>query len=127
MATSPPTSTEDATETRLRPAVHRTLRVGSAVGVALLIAGLAVLSASGGPSSPTGTSRLSASAIRAALLQPSGDGLLVLGAVVLALTPMSRVVLATSVFSRARDRPLLAASSFVLAILVLTVVVGVFA
>jgi uncharacterized membrane protein len=113
-------------EQRLRPTIHHALRIGSTIGALLLVVGLAALALAGGSTSGTAQSRLDGAALRAAFLAPSPNGILLLGAVVLAVTPLSRVALAAGIFASARDRPLLAIALFVMLVLAATVVAGVF-
>lgn len=115
----------EAEEARLRPAIRRVLRSGAALGSVLLVLGLTLVAALGPALSESGTTRLTAPGLRSAVLSPSPTGLLLLGVVALALTPLSRVALAAGIFAAARDRPLLAVSTFVMLVLAATVVVGV--
>lgn len=115
----------EAEEARLRPAIRRILRSGAALGSVLLVIGLVLLAVLGPGLSESGTTRLTSPELRAAVLSPSPTGLLVLGVVALALTPLSRVALAAGIFAAARDRPLLAVSTFVMLVLAATVVIGV--
>lgn len=119
------TEAAEREEQRLRPAIHRVLRVGSAIGAALMIAGLVLLASAGGPFSAADRTRLDGASLHTALTVPSATGLLVLGVIVIALTPLSRVALAAGIFASVHDRPMLAVASFVMLILATTVVVGV--
>ena len=114
-----------ATELRMRPTLRNALRIGSLLGAALILAGLLLTAHEGASITADGGTRFTLDGLASAFLHPSGPGLLFLGVVVLALTPLSRVTLAVSVFAAARDRPLLALTTFVLLALVATVVIGV--
>lgn len=114
-----------ATELRLRSAIRDALRIGSLLGAALLLAGLLLTAHEAAPIGADGGTRFTLEGLAAAFAHPSGAGFLLLGVVVLALTPLSRVTLAVSVFAAARDRPLLALTAFVLLALITTVVIGV--
>lgn len=110
----------------LRGLVSRVLRSGVVLGSALLLVGLALeaavgrgsLLASPAPSSGRGFT---------AVFQQGGAPLLVLvGILVLAATPLTRVAISTALFSAARDRTFALITLFVLAILGATIVFGVF-
>ena len=121
-----PSEIARASEEHLRRLIRDALRVGSLLGAGLLLVGLLLTAHEGAPVAAVSGTRLSLDALGNAFLRPSGPGFLLVGVAVLALTPLSRVVLAVSIFARARDRPLLALTMFVLLALVATVVVGVF-
>ncbi|MCI4340049.1 MAG: DUF1634 domain-containing protein [Thermoplasmata archaeon] len=112
---------------RLTRRVALTLRWGVGAAGGLMIAGLAVQIAHGPGSLLEHANGLSAGTLRASLLPPSAIGLVLLGVIVLAATPLVRVVLSFEYFVSMGDRAFSALTLFVLAVLLSSVAVGVFA
>ncbi len=110
---------------RLNRRVARTLRIGVAVSAVLMIVGL-VLAAAGGDADLLVRSGRPGSALSvSSLLPPSAIGLILVGTVVLAATPLVRVVLSFEYFVSMGDRAFAALTLFVLVVLFSSVAVGV--
>ncbi|HZY71122.1 MAG TPA: DUF1634 domain-containing protein [Thermoplasmata archaeon] len=105
----------------MRRGITRVLRLGLAAAVVLLLVGGILLYARGGPGA---TPRGFGSGLAPALAQGSPSGFLYLGALVLLATPLVRVALSSILFARGRDWAFTVITVVVLAILLLTVVVG---
>jgi len=101
--------------------VHHTLAAGVAVGFALLVAGLALTVAGRG-----GLTMLSLKAPAAwrAALHLRAAGFYSLGLLALILTPFVRVIGSIVAFAWARDWRFVAVTSAVLAVMVVSIVVG---
>ncbi|HEY6238183.1 MAG TPA: DUF1634 domain-containing protein [Thermoplasmata archaeon] len=109
----------------LRRWVSRILRAGAVASGALLLVGVAAYAAAGGTGVLGEPARLGLRQIALAFDGPSPSGVLLIAVLVLALTPLTRVVLSAAVFARSGDRPMLAITAFVLTMLVLTILGGV--
>jgi uncharacterized membrane protein len=105
--------------------VSRILRAGAVASGALLLVGIAAHAASANSGLLGTPARLSLYQIEQSLGHPSPSGILLIAVLVLALTPMTRVILSAGIFARSGDRPMLAITAFVLAMLTLTVLGGV--
>ena len=111
--------------TGLRRAIGATLRWGAALSALLLALGIGLWLASRLSFHTPLTYRLSGSSLANAIAHPSAAGLLLLGILVLVLTPMSRVALAAGAYASVGDRRMLGVSAFVLIVLAATVILGV--
>jgi uncharacterized membrane protein len=109
----------------LRRWVSRILRAGAIASGALLLLGVAAYAAGGGTGLLSEPARLGLRQIALAFDGPSPSGVLLIAVLVLALTPLTRVVLSAAIFARSGDRPMLAITAFVLTMLVLTILGGV--
>jgi len=102
-----------------------TLRVGVLVSALLFATAIIARAATGGVGLLTASPGLDPSAVGDAIVHPSALGLALLGAIVLAATPLVRVVLSFEFFAARRDRAFTALTLFVLVVLLTTVTVGV--
>lgn len=109
----------------LRENFGSVLRGGVVVSAALLVVGLALLAHAGsaGPAGSVGAVHLNS--LAADLATGQGWAFLWLGVVVLAITPVIRVLLALGTFAAARDHEYIAITGFVLAVLIASLVLGV--
>ncbi len=113
----------------LRKAIYYTLRVGVGAAVLLLVVGTAfVLS---GPSGVFGTLTTSGVAfsfrgLSSGSVTGRGTDLLLLGFLVLILTPLARVVISAIAFGTVRDRAFTALTLAVLALLGVSMLLGAF-
>jgi len=99
--------------------VERTLQVGLAIGLGLMLAGLLVDAGSGAlDARPVRLGALGAS-------MPLGTRLAALGVLALGLTPASRVVLLVMLWGRERDWRFVAVAGVVLAVLAAALFAGV--
>lgn len=112
---------------RMRGLVSRVLRGGVALAAALLVVGLALLVARGPVALLTAPPPFSLGQLVAGLVAATPSAYLLLGFLVLVLTPVTRVVISVGLFASAGDRTFLALTLFVLAVLVSSVVLGVLA
>lgn len=102
--------------------IVRLLRLGILVALALLVLGFLLLTAGG----LNGADLLqTTTAISVNTLGGAGALALFLGLIVIILTPVARVGLATILFVRKRDRAFVGFTLFVLAVLLATAVAGV--
>jgi len=101
--------------------VHHTLAVGVAVGFVLLVAGL-VLTVSGRGGLPMLS--LKAPAAWHAALHLRAAGFYSLGLLALILTPFVRVIGSIVAFAAARDWRFVAVTSAVLAVMIVSIVIG---
>ena len=101
--------------------VHHTLVAGVAVGLALLLAGLALTVAGRGG---LGVASLRAPAAVRAALHLRAAGFYSLGLLALILTPFIRVIGSIVVFAAARDWRFVAVTSAVLVIMLASIAVG---
>jgi uncharacterized membrane protein len=101
--------------------VHHTLVAGVALGLALLLAGVALSAAGRGG---LAVHSLKAPAAWRAALHLRATGFYSLGLLALILTPFIRVVGSTVAFAAARDWRFVAITSAVLAVMVVSIVVG---
>jgi uncharacterized membrane protein len=109
----------------LREGFGEVLRGGVVVSAALLLVGLALVLHQGGVGLAGSVGALPLGALAADLASGQAWAYLWLGVVVLAATPVVRVLLALEVFARARDREYVAITGFVLAVLLASLVLGV--
>ena len=112
---------------RLNRRVAITLRLGVATAAVLMLGGLALHVVQGGGDLLDRSAGLSAGAVRDALVPPTALGLVLLGVILLAATPLLRVVLSLEWFASIGDREFTALTLFVLALLLSSVAVGVLA
>jgi len=109
----------------LQGLVTRVLRAGVLLSGLLILSG-AVLEAIVAHGSLLSTAAPSGAGGFGALLGHGGAaGLVLLGVIVLLATPLSRVVISTSLFAYSGDRTFTVVTLFVLAILGTTIVIGV--
>lgn len=109
--------------------ISATLKGGIAVSAALILVGLGVLATGSAPffvSQTVHGAPFSLSGFVRGLAQGQAVDLLLLGFLVLILTPLVRVVLSSAMFAAARDRPFTILTVSVLVVLGVSVVVGVF-
>lgn len=109
----------------LRRWVSRILRAGALASGILLLAGIVAHALSAGPALLIPPARLDPDQVAQAFERPSAAGVVLVAVLVLALTPLTRVILSAGIFARSRDRPMLAITAFVLAMLALTILGGV--
>lgn len=105
--------------------VTRVLRTGVVVMLVFLAAGLGLFVAGGGGSFLGSPAALAPGPVGALLSHVTPAGFLLLGLLVLVLTPLSRVVLSVVLFAASGDRSFTLITLFVLAILSATIIVGV--
>ncbi len=109
---------DEALSDRLHASVQAILRGGLAIAVVCMAAGVVVRLAGG---------RHDAPAVRLfeiARAEDAGLGLIAVGILVLALTPALRVVALLWLWSKERDRRFVAIALFVVAMLVVSVMLG---
>ncbi len=109
---------------RVARTVRLTLTVGILLAAGLLALGLAVALAAGtaGIFGPPNSVHLGA--LLGGLANAPGPTLVLLGVLLLLLTPIARVAVSLGLFARARDRPFVAITAFVLAVLALSFAIG---
>ena len=107
----------------LRHLISLSLRWGVAVSAALLVAGVILLLAQG-TSSGWGPTPAHLNALGTGLVSGSPVAFLLLGFLVLILTPFLRVVISVASFAVARDRAFAAITLFVLVVLGVSILVG---
>jgi uncharacterized membrane protein len=123
--TAVPTAAAPGEPRELRAEFSGVLRVGVAVSGILLFAGLVLAAAQGSVGLAARTGALPFGQYFADLMGGQPWTLLWLGVVVLAVTPVVRVVLALGNFASAKDRDYVALTGFVLFILLASIVLGV--
>jgi uncharacterized membrane protein len=110
---------------RLNGRVARTLRLGVVSSALLFVMAVAARAAAGGTGLLERPPTLDGSTLASVVSHPSALGLALLGAIVLAATPLVRVVLSFEFFARRHDRPFTGLTLFVLSVLLVTVAIGV--
>lgn len=126
----PPPATARRFEERNVPSalqglVSRVLRTGVLLSSVLILAGAALEATVAHGSLLTAAVPVGAGGLAALLGHGGPAGLVLLGVIVLLATPLSRVVISTSLFAAAGDRTFTLITLFVLAVLGTTIVVGV--
>jgi uncharacterized membrane protein len=107
----------------LRPILTRWLRLGVILSSACFLAGLAVHVATGAPGLLGAHGAPTAAGLFGGPI--SALSILFVGVVLLALTPVVRIAISLALFARAGDRVFVGLTGFVLAVLLISVVVGV--
>jgi uncharacterized membrane protein len=118
-----PGSTADAMPV-LRRRVVRALRTGvslSAYALLVAIVGYAIFHTMGIDTAPVPAT---GGNVAAAFTSPSAGGLVLLGLLVLAITPLTRVVISLGYFASVGDRAFTGVTLFVFLVLLLSVAVG---
>jgi uncharacterized membrane protein len=108
----------------MRESFSAVLRVGVAVSAAFLIVGFVLAVVRGGAGIAAATGTLPLARLGGALGAGDPWAFLFVGVFVLAITPVARVALAFVGFAHARDRPFVAITGFVLAVLLASLAVG---
>jgi uncharacterized membrane protein len=111
---------------RLRRWVALVLRGGVVLAASFLLVGLVVWGVVGTPTEPVATSASGGYGLAAGISSVSAFSFLFIGLLILVLTPLAREVLAFLLFTRARDRPFIAITAFVMVVLLLSVLLGLF-
>ncbi len=111
----------------LQGLVSRALRGGTVLSVVLVLIGMILVAVRDGPSLLTPPSAFSFGAMASGIVHLAPFGFLLLGLIVLVLTPVSRVVISVALFSASGDRQFMWLTITVLAVLILSVIVGVIA
>lgn len=106
------------------PTIRRLLLTGVIASASLLLAGLGLEVARGRYTLSPGPPASWWGSFGSDPSQSAASALLVLGLLLLALTPVARVVVSAGYFAAARDRPFTYLTVFVLLVLALSVVVG---
>ena len=109
----------------LAASVQRVLRIGILAAALLLAIGLALLIARGLPPLAAAPSHVSLEGLPGGLASGQGRAFVLLGVMVLLLTPLARVVLSVATFAREGDRDFTIITVFVLAILITSLALGV--
>ena len=110
---------------RLQGLVSRLLRGGVYLSASLLITGLILWYGRGPTASAPAGNMLPFTHLLPALAEGSGAAVVLLGLLVLVVTPLSRVVVSVALFASVRDRAFTAVTSLVLAILLASIAIGV--
>jgi uncharacterized membrane protein len=118
----PPDGT--AVPPNLQHLVSGILRGGVYLSAILLFLGLTLWYLRGGTTDAPGAATLPFGRFWAALTEGSGEAVVLLGLLVLVLTPLLRVVVSVAVFSVARDRAFMLVTLLVLATLLASIAVG---
>ena len=130
MSDGPESSLEVRHESDLPPHMRRwvasVLRGGVILASALLIIGLILWAIEGAPPEGTGGVLGGGSTLTAGISSGPAFAFLVTGLLVLVLTPLARVGVALGLFAQARDRAFALISAFVLVVLLLSVLLGLF-
>ena len=105
--------------------VARTLRLGVAVSALLFATAVVARAAAGGTGLMSRAPGVNGSVLANAIAHPTPLGFALLGAIVLAATPLVRVVLSLEFFAAHRDRSFTGLTLFVLTVLLVTVAIGV--
>ena len=108
----------------LQGLVSHLLRAGVYLSGALLTVGLVVAYVQGATTSPAPGTMLGLPQLPSGLAHGSGLAIVLLGLLVLVLTPLSRVVVSVLLFSASRDRAFTAITLAVLAVLIASIAVG---
>ncbi len=111
----------------LQGLVSRALRGGTVLAVILVIIGMILVAFRGGPNLMTPSTTFSLVGLVSGVAHLAPFDFLLLGLLVLVLTPVSRVVISVALFSASGDRQFMWLTITVLTVLVLSVVVGVIA
>lgn len=111
----------------LQGLVSRALRGGTALSAALVVFGLVLLAVRGGPTLATPPAPFHLATLASELVNLQPFGFLLLGLVVLVLTPVSRVAISVALFAASGDRPFMWLTITVLTILLVSVIVGAYA
>ena len=114
---------EEGVPSHMRGWVSGTLRVGAAIALVILTAGLILLALRDGSAPFAGSGH--ADDVLQGLLAGQASAALLLGLLVLIVTPLVRVVVSASLFSAAGDRRFVGLTLFVLACLLASVAIGV--
>jgi uncharacterized membrane protein len=108
----------------LRFAIRWTLVVGVGVSCLLLVLGIGLLAASGSESLHAAPQKVSLGSVPSEIAKGNGQGFLLLGVVVLLLTPIVRVLLSLATFAQARDIPFSMLTLFVIVMLSIGLALG---
>jgi uncharacterized membrane protein len=111
----------------LRATFGRVLRVGVLISGAFLLTGFALAAARGSTGIAGQLGTLPLHGIGGALADGDPWAFLFLGVLVLAVTPVARVAVSLAGFLHAGDRPFVAITGFVLAVLLTSLAVGLIA
>jgi uncharacterized membrane protein len=111
-------------DVRLSGEVQTTLRVGIVVAAALLLLGIGLALIGGTANILAAPSRISVGSIPTRLLDGNGQAFILLGVLVLVFTPIVRVLVSFAHFTRRRDYPFSVITAFVLAVLAVSVLIG---
>ena len=110
----------------LRRWVARVLRGGVVLAAAFLVIGLVLWGVEGTPGENAGSIPTTSAGLAAGIASESAFAFLFIGLLILVLTPLAREVVAFLLFTRARDRPFIAITLFVMIVLLLSVLLGLF-
>jgi uncharacterized membrane protein len=108
-------------------AIARVLLAGTLAGMALLLAGIALMAANGIEPDATAFPPFDPATILADLLALQPEGFLWAGIVMIVATPIARVLGELVAFARRRDRLMTGVAAAILAVVALSVVVAVIA
>jgi uncharacterized membrane protein len=124
---SPPRGRDEAVAlpASLRTAIVWTLRAGVGLSAGILAVGLIDLAVRGGFSATASGQRVDWSALANGFAVFSPPTVLLVGILVLILTPVLRVILSFALFARQRDGAFAALTLFVLLMLIGSVLIGV--
>jgi uncharacterized membrane protein len=114
----------DPTDGALSASVRRTLLIGIVVAAALLVLGLALDLVGGTANILAPAVRVPVSSLGTGLVDGNGRSFILLGILVLVITPIVRVLVSFVHFASIRDRPFAFITAFVLAILTIGVLIG---
>ena len=109
----------------LRRAIVPVLRGGVGLSCLLLLLGLGVFLAGGGSNLIEVRAPATLASFGPGVAHPSASGIVLLAFLVLSATPLLRVALSMGFFARTHDRAFTGLTGFVLAVLIVTIVVGV--
>jgi uncharacterized membrane protein len=113
-----------ANDGALAMSVRWTLSIGILVAATLLVVGLSAVLLQGPPDFLAPPGRVTVSSLPSHLASGSGPSILLLGTLVLVLTPIARVLVSFAHFTHNRDRSFVAITAFVLAVLAVSVAIG---
>ena len=122
---TPPVRYEANLPPHMRRWVTYVLRGGVILASSLLVIGLVLWAIDGTPSEVASGGVTGTTTLAAGIASGSAFAFLLLGLLVLVLTPLARVIVSLALFSRARDRAFVALTAFVMVVLLLSVLLGV--
>lgn len=112
---------EDGT---LSETVRHTLRIGILLSTGLLLLGMAIALSQGTAGVLAPPTQVSLATLPNDLAHGRGEAVVLLGLLTLVVTPIARVVVSFGHFVRSKDRSFSVITAFVLAILTLSVLIG---
>ena len=105
--------------------VRRTLVIGVAIALVFLLLGIVLGFANGTANVLAPPTRIDWRTLPGLLERGNGPALILLGVLVIVVTPIARVAVSIAHFARSRDASFSAITVFVLAVLLVSVIVGI--